>query len=55
MSPSQLQVTWNSQAQVARCRSVHLLFRPDQLDILIKASMFLQERADVMLVMNFLQ
>lgn len=46
---------WNSQAQVAGGSSVHLLFRPDELHILIKVSVILQERADLALVMSFLR
>lgn len=55
MASSQPLVTWNSQAQVAGRRSVHPLFRPDELNVLIKVSMIVQERADMSLMMNFLQ
>lgn len=52
---SQLQVGRNLQAQVARRGSAHRLFRLNELDIVIEASMILQERGDVGLVMSFLQ
>lgn len=52
-----LTTSWltNSQAQVSRLSSVHLLLRPDHLDLLVKAPVILQEGADVALVVGFLQ
>lgn len=52
---SRLLVPLNSQAQVARLRSVHVLLRPNELDILVETPMILQEGADMTLMMRFLE